>query len=395
MTYYQWLTVTVDVANPATANSPQHCGMKASLVALDEDILHLLFDLLSMKDLLSMTLTCRTLFRTAMPVLLQRDISVRTLSSAISLHNFLVFASPASFTYLRSLKVFPGLRNLNKAGRETITDILQQSPNLHSLSIYADVLCHDDLAPAIASMKTLSHLTIKDITDSSRSLAILAPLCSPLTHISLENHDRSKNSRLNMIAIVERFSATLETIDFPSPILSVLTNASFCCTRVTHFSNSRCWKPILSVMGPMFPNLRTLVVQLGIDLDEYLFIDRPEESQTLVAVRAENIAFQTNQRAWRSLEYLQVDSLALYAMSLQCEIASLDFTTPTFPERFPRDLIRPLRPRHFRLLLREVPYSTANISMEGMDRLERLDVFIQIFEFHMEGCQREMVGNIS
>lgn len=291
-----------------------------------------------MKDLLSMTFTCRTLFRTALPVLLQHDISVRTLSSAISLHDFLVFASPASFTALRSLKIYARLQSLQEAGRQAIADILQRSLNLHNLCIRADILCHDDVAPAIASMKNLFHFTLTDIRDSTRSLAILAPLCSPLTHIYLDNRDRGDISYHDMILIIERFSSTLETVNFSSSALPVSANPGLCCPKVTCFTSSPCWKPFLSAIVPMFPNLRTLAVEVGTFYDEYLFADRPEDSQTLVALRAQNIAFQTNHGAWRSLDYLEVDLQALYAMSLQCEVAFLNLTTATLPQDFPRDL---------------------------------------------------------
>ena len=143
----------------------------------------------------------------------------------------------------------------------------------------------------------------------------------------------------------------------------------------------------------MFPNIRILTIEDDVDLD-------PEEGDDPVIFREENIMFQTMKPSWTSLDIVQADFGGLYAMALQCEVSSLeittplDTTTPLMSNHLISDLLRPLRPRHLRFIVQpDLGDVKWGIPVDGLDRLERLDVTVEFdFALRMDRCTKAAVG---
>lgn len=349
-----------------------------SFIALEEDILLSLFRFQSKRDLLSVMSTCRILFRTGLSTLFQRDISIETPPAILSFHEFLVFTSPSSFRYLRSIKILlPTWSNVRTKHHEGIADILKRAPNLRALSISAQLLKDNDSALAVASMRNLRRLTFARVFNMDQPVEILTHLSSPLTHMHIDSEDRNETSNVQLISAITKFAHTLEDVHFSYRSFSVpIVDPTRCCDKVTRLTSSPCWRPSLTALVTMFPNTRTLVMDLG-----DLFSPIPEDDPDLVAYHNENIVFQQSEQAWSSLNLVRAEWHALYAMGLQCEVNSLDIAssyTIFFEDLINSSVLHPLRPRHLRLALTQGPDSSHSLPIAGLERLEGLDIFFDL-----------------
>lgn len=328
-------------------------------------------------------------------MLLRRDILIETTCAMLSFHDFLVFASPSSFQFLRSLD-FPAIwYRMEEEHYEAITDTLKRAPNIHKLGICAHFLKHRDLALAVVALRDLRHLSFHHVDDLSRPLATLTLLSSPLTHIHLTN-DGPDDFDTVVLSGIMNFSSTLEQVHFSWPMLSVPTiPRELYCEKVTHLTITPCWKPFLSFMTSTFPSTQILVVELGDDYMEELDPD-PQHDATLVALREENCMFQRKQPIWTSLEFVKTDWESFYAMGLTCDIVSLNITSPIFLEDLTPCSLRTIYLRHFRFILLETQNGPRDARVEDTNYLERLDVTMDLDnKLTTDQCQRTTVRYLS
>ncbi|KAJ3532432.1 hypothetical protein NM688_g7424 [Phlebia brevispora] len=336
-----------------------------SLGALNDDVLLAIFQLLGDRQLLSIMRACRVLFQLGLPVLLGRSQSFKlwkneSIERFHRFYSFLRSTSPSSFSSLRSLSVW-GIDELPESELRILADVLGQAKNLRSL----DISCRDIALPVpvsrtLAALANLKHLSF-DPCSADEAHTILGHLSdAPLVSLTIE----FSKPFVNPIPPLYPFQHTLEELRLTNVALDA---AEFPLPKVTRLYVDNCGPARLSALIATFPNLEVLT----------MYSSRKGLSDDSTANRDENISYQEfERRCWQSLTSLTADKITLYALGLEYQVDSV--VVPSRSPPFHSSELVPLRPRHLQLYLSDSSYHLRDILVDGMDRLERLDIVTEL-----------------
>ncbi|KAF7791031.1 hypothetical protein EIP86_001990 [Pleurotus ostreatoroseus] len=349
------------------------CANPMALTNLNEDVLQSVFLLLSVKRLLALMSTCRILFRTGLPALLGRPHRIKE-QNLQSFHDFLERFAPTSFTSLLDLD-FDGVQDTAQLG--IIAAILVRTTSLQDLRIDLDTdfsSCRDieqenALIQALAALSTLRYLRLRG-EGGFFTLPCLTQSHAPLVHLQIRMGIIDK-----VLPLLVNFADTLESVEL---YYLSLSKVAFRCPRVTHLSLWSCEETLLPILFAIFPNVEVLSINSGCIEGPWLDGD----FRSIKKIRDESISLQESQR-WDSLVSLAVDPMAIYILGIQRELPSvvmplgLDFSS-SYECASLRMAFESLRPQHLQLGICVDPtYLGAALGM-GMDRLDRLDLRIEL-----------------
>ncbi len=303
------------------------------------------------RDLISFMSTCSDLYNAGLPILLGLHYQI-DVTNLPQFHEFLVSKGPASFTALRSLKLYFNTyyydRHLIQDEVEMLDTILTQARNLQRLEVCGEALHQNpSLHHKVASLSALTCLDFShDYGSRAEQRYIIAHLQAPLTKLVFTGGGGGGGveHKVDIVTLLSNFRHTLEELTVWET--SVCQSAEgLCYPKLVHLKLVGIIPIQLSLLVPAFPNLESLELgYMEFALDPF----GP-------SYRTDNIQFQRDHpsRMWR-LQLLKGDTTNLQNLGLQTQVTSVVImdcwwgSSAEQREQF-TEILLPLRPMHLSL----------------------------------------------
>ncbi|KAH8101631.1 hypothetical protein BXZ70DRAFT_1007456 [Cristinia sonorae] len=303
-------------------------------------------------DLLSLMLTCKTLYQGGMPLLLGGEIQITSSPTQVARFTDFLLANPQRIRYIQDLCMehisFP--RRTSRAVRLQVTgnlaNVLSHTINLKSLHIRSveDFLESDDrLALAISSLKTLRRIILYDAGLRARTMVMtmVAPLSyadvSYTGDVPWEGEPPGAGSH-DPISMLSNFTASLNELKIHwSDSLSMSSRFPAVASLFIESTNA----PDLAALMYCFPGISHLALSFPGERLEGTMEDLRQRNQLAVPA------------SWSSLDILTCNIFPCYALGLSTKVRVWRGVRMTSPEdQLPfHVLLDDLRPAYLQIVI--------------------------------------------
>ena len=257
--------------------------------------------------------TCRTLYITGVPYLLEGTIRIRSPRRLISFCRFMLRDPTYRFHHLRDLELFvAGTFRTPNAGT-LIAELFERAQSLEFLKLlYPSFLSLDDRIPrAISTLTGLHSVVLRGMTDEAQ--VMLSQLQSPLRALEIGFYNDWADGPADPVPLLSQFKDSLQRlhvtwVDFAT------SNIQY--PNLTTLYVDDCQFALLEFIYRPFPNLRSLSLWMGQEDDSL-------EDEEIEGHRESNIVSQVRGR-WSSLIHVQSSILSLYMLGVRCKVENLD-----------------------------------------------------------------------
>ncbi|CAL1713492.1 unnamed protein product [Somion occarium] len=278
---------------------------------LNFDVLLVVMSFLWGPNLLSMMRTCKFLYRTGIPMLLEHGVYIWPEKHAVSFCRFLSTDTSYRFRFLRKLTIWHFPYD-NPHLFRAILKTLQYATRLQELELNdaEEFLVYDEhFARVVSSLLDLRCLVLSGIEE--QGLESLRTLRAPLTHLTVRfgamNSNEDPPEPTPFLASV---SNTLEMIDFDNPNMEGISGIVV-CPKVHTFKIQQYWTLPTRHLVLCFPNLKRLNV---------LTEERLNRAET-DAFRVQNKTELASTQSWTSLDRLDADVNTAFLLALNCRVS--------------------------------------------------------------------------
>lgn len=352
---------------------------------------------LTTKDLVSFLGTSRDVYSAALPELLLRRPPIHCPDELLSLCQLLSIAPARAYPALSKLVVDIPEFAFTKPCLPLVAELLSHATHLRLLRMHTFYLDRDDtIERALARLATLHCLELIGDVHTPAVQRVLAQLPAPLRAIVLDASGNASGAGLDPLPLLTNFAGTLQKAVLPFASFPD-DAAGLCCPHMSELSSAPCFVPLLSALVPAFPNLDTLCLE-----HEFWGSSSPDSDPGLTAIRQRNIEYQRANGGWRNLVCVVADEAALYAMGLQCDVASLTITSPVtlsdacFFNPLLQDMLMPLHLGHLRLCSVTNPADIEQVFASGVGaHLHRLDVVLELAQIEDDELPDSVVRDFS